>query len=305
MTMPDACDLESRATHIETEQIAHQCPLCLNLAAAVGQATYYDANERYATPVFYCKRCNLYGRIVTAAQIRSHIPATSYVQPQSESKWLRSRAGFFEYILKVVDQYLAKSDRQRSLVDFGSAYGHLIDIAIRQGFKSTGVEASRELVEITRARGLNVVESVDDLPHDIDVFTIIDSLYLIQDPIALMSKIRTRLSDGGIAVIRITNRNWIAGIRRLGSGNPDLSVLGDTIYSYSLRSLRELLKQAGMKVVRVIPDGGAGKKTVWQKAWGYKMLSLISNLSCHTLLLSPGLIVVATSNEIRPSVQAK
>jgi 2-polyprenyl-3-methyl-5-hydroxy-6-metoxy-1,4-benzoquinol methylase len=292
--MLSTVDIELSDANAMSETAARQCPLCMASPAIVGKANYYDAAKRYSTPVFYCKICEIYGRAVSPAQVRSHIPATSYVQPQSESKWHQARAGFFEYILNVANRHLAKSDRQLLLADFGSAYGHLLDIAARRGFKSTGIEVSPRLVEITRSRGLSVVESIEEVQGDLDVVTLIDSLYLIQNPVALMSKIGERLREGGIAIIRITNRNWIAGMKTMFDKDPDLSVLGDAIFSYSLHGLEKLLSQSGMKVVRVIPDGGAGKKAKWTKALGYKALSAISRLSAHSLLVSPGLIVVAT-----------
>ena len=270
-----------------------KCPVCYETPRLAGKARYYTSSQRFYTPVFYCKTCNLYQRSTTSENINSHIEAASYAQLSLEGRWFENRHIFLQYLLGIIESQTTKPLHSIRLCDFGSAYGHLLQLAAQRGIVASGVEANRELVKSSRARGLSVIDSVANLETEADVITMIDSLYLLDDPLPTLRTLLTRLHPEGFMLIRITNRNWLATLRARLFGSRDFSILGDAIISYSLHSLTRLLKNAGLKVTSVVPDSGVGKKTGLLKTVAYRVLAGVSVASGHRLLISPGLIVIA------------
>ena len=60
-----------------------------------------------------------------------------------------------EYILTIIKNEgrdLIKCDNPL-LVDFGSSYGHLLEIAKKEGFRAIGVEINDHLLEYLRKKG--------------------------------------------------------------------------------------------------------------------------------------------------------
>ena len=246
--------------------------------------------------MYYCKACNIYYRDIENRQIVDHFYAASYVQRENESRFFLARQNFFKFILTVISKFFQSRGMTElsslTLVDFGSSYGHLLELSKQWGFKAIGIELNEDLIQYCTEKKLIVFRKVDNLPEKVDIFTLIDSLYYLPNPREMLLKINVHLKEEGIVVIRITNRNLYTKLlgKLLYRGN--LNILGDSIISYSLKSVKILFNLTGFEVIRVIPDFGQGKKLDSKQKIFYLLTSLLTYLSFKTIILTPGIIIV-------------
>ncbi len=90
------------------------------------------------------------------------------------------------------------------LLDVGCATGDTL-VSLQSAYNVSGVERSKEAVEVARARGLNVTYT--ELPtlaladSSVDVVTILDVLEHIDDDTAMLREIERVLVPGGICII--------------------------------------------------------------------------------------------------------
>lgn len=281
-----------------------QCPVCGLDARYAGIARYYTQERHFYTPMFHCGSCGLYLRSVSANDLEGHCYAASYVQPANEPRFFGARRDFFEYLLRIIERELANSVPNPTLVDFGCSYGHLLEVAYNRGFIATGVELNSRLRQHCCGKGLSVVAQISDIPGGTtNVVTMVDSLYYVSKPLEVLRQIRELLTPGGILVLRVTNRNWVATLRRRLLKNSDLSVLGDGMVSYSQKGIRKALANAGFDVLRELPDRGTGKKLGIQRKGLYALLDLVTLLFGGRLIFTPGIVVVARRNFLRKGIQ--
>ena len=263
-----------------------------------GAAAYYDQSCRYKTPVFYCGPCDIFYRRVDQRRLVSHYYAASYVQGKNEESLFRGRVEFFRWILSLGREYgavrAAGEPGLPVLLDFGSAYGHLLRLAGEQGFHAVGVELNEDLVRACRKRGLTVYGGIDEVPGKVDVVTALDSLYCVADPRSLLAALRDKLQPGGVFLARVTNRNLFARLRAKFVHPGDFSVIGDATVSYSLKGIRKLLDSSGFRIQAVIPDHGQGKKLGARRRLFYGFTYLLTLAALKRRVLTPGIIVIAT-----------
>jgi len=160
------------------------------------------------TPVFECRPCDIFFRVLDddAADRLGHFYATGYVQPERERPLWDERHQFFSSVLKIAECHLPKAARR--LLGIGCAYGHLLELARRNGFYAEAIEINQNLVALCHQKGLAVWSGLDCITRKADAITLIDSLYYLPRPIESMRQLRNKLSPGGILIIRVVNRNW-------------------------------------------------------------------------------------------------
>jgi len=150
----------------------------------------------------------------------------------------------------------------KSVLDFGCSFGHLLD-QFDDRWTTSGCDVVPALVDHVGAQGKHhVALSVDGLELAAEsqglVFAI-DSLYCLSDPRPLLGKLHRVLSAEGHLVLRVTNRNQLwkgylfvrRAMGRRTSLMPEVPhpVAGDAMLSFSLRSLRRLLRESGFEIV--------------------------------------------------------
>lgn len=277
--------------------ISVTCPICTQAMAFAGHGNYFDRKSKYKTPISYCRPCDIYVRNIDNARLVDHLDAASYVQQQNALRFFRARKKFFDSILLIAKRYLRKRGKRDlqnvTLMDFGCAYGHLLDLAQTEGFKVAGIELNHGLLESCGKRGLNVCRRLNELSDKADVFTLIDSLYYVPDPRKLLSEIKNYLNANGFIVLRVTNRNLYAKLRKIFAPKRDLSVLGDSTISYSLNGLKRLFDHSGFRILQVIPECGFREGMDFKKKQFFRLASLITFLLGERFIVTPGLIVVA------------
>jgi SAM-dependent methyltransferase len=226
-----------------------------------------------------------------------HYYAASYVQERNESKFLKARIHFFEYVISLAKRFVNRKftneENKLTLMDFGSSYGHLIEFARDHGIRAMGVELNEDLIASCKQKGLSVYKNITELREKVDVVTSIDSLYCVPNPKDVLLDIKNCLKAEGIFVARVTNRNLYARLKARFIRKGDYSTVGDASISFSLKGLKKLLSLAGFRLVHVVCDYGKGKRLPSRKALCYRFCYLLTLLTFKAVILTPGVIVIA------------
>jgi len=273
-----------------------KCKICEHEMVKYAQGTYYvEAGKPFSVPFYYCKNCNTFIRQVDMTSIVSHMNAASYTALKNEERFYKSRINFFKYIYSIVKKH-ASIDITNWL-DFGSAYGHLIQFLNQKNIDVEGVEIAEQVRKYSQSKGQKVFETIDAIPTDkkYDVISLIDSLYCSDDPIILVQKIFSMIKENGLLVLRITNRNWLAKFRKKILKKEINLALGDATISYSKKSVTFLLENNGFKIIE-IRSIEKGKTLPIKTKLFYILTAILTILTFGLINLSPGLIIVARKN---------
>lgn len=274
-----------------------KCPICEKMLNAVGQAKYYDKFSVYDTQIYYCALCSIFYRDINGAKMFGHYHAASYVQECNEQRFYETRIDFFRYILNLFERYTnieAKNDKSKiTFVDFGSSYGHLLELGRQKGFNMIGIELNTDLRNSCAQKGMKVYKEISEVPEKVDVVTMIDSLYCVPNCTELLNAIKMRMKTNGLLIARVTNRNMYAKLKSRFVSKGDFSSLGDATIGYSLKGIKKLLFVTGFQLVKVIPDRAMGKKLPIIKKTLYFLSYLLTLLTAKKIIFTPGIIVIA------------
>lgn len=268
------------------------CQLCNSQNERVFSIPLYSVEGDLETYVYRCKNCKSYMRAFdyTFPNINKHFLLSTYTNLENEKRLKNEKEGYFKFI---VDQCfgLIGENRVSNVLDIGSCFGHLLDIFSNYNVKTYGVEPFDILCEEVLSRGRHLVfKTIDELPLELkfDIVTIMDTLYLIEDPAKILIGVRQHITNDGLLVLRIVNRVWIFKILQLLGLPVTSSIYGDHKYSFSLRGMQELLNRAGFNIVSIVKREPGKLISNPKKRLLAKLLTGLSTLPYVTL--SPGLI---------------
>lgn len=135
---------------------------------------------------------------------------------------------------------------QDSLLDFGCAYGLLIDEAKKMGWrKIDGVELckkAREYINENLNKDAKIFKDVDELIESgrkYDTCTMCGVMEHLLDPRGVVKKIYTVINDGGRILITTTNYDGLMPLRWRGIEHP---------VAFSKKALMTLMQESGFKV---------------------------------------------------------
>lgn len=258
-----------------------------------GTASYYDEGGTFKVGLLYCRVCDIIKREINQKSLVSHYNAASYVDLRNERKFFYQRKEFFNFILdKITIEFDGRGELK--LLDFGCAYGHLMEIADKRGYEVSGVELNKGLVEHVSKKGFKVYGEVDVVEGKFNVVVLLDSLYCIPQPLDLLKKIQTKLTDDGLICIRIANRNWILKVAKLVFRKKDFGyMLGDATIGYSYKSISKLLDLSGFSISKVIINERGKTNLGLKKRIFYYGTTLLTSISMNSLIITPGIIILA------------
>lgn len=246
------------------------------------------------TPLFLCGSCGALSRQVSEEEIRSHYDVASYTDPQYEDRFSRQRINFFRSLVSLVTRHSGRPPR--NCLDFGCSYGHFLLVLQEMHWDTCGIERSERARNICQNHNLRVHGGLDELKgsEQFDLISLIDSLYCVSDPKILLSKLRERLTDDGLLLIRIANRNWIVHLlKSVGRREHFDRWLGDAIVCYSKSTLNALLRSSGYRIVSTHYWEPGKENLGWRRKIFYWVSTVITCASLGSIVISPGIIVLA------------
>jgi SAM-dependent methyltransferase len=170
----------------------------------------------------------------------------------------------------------------------------MMDFLNSMGIYVDGVEVNERMLSYCNQKKLNVFQYLNQIPANkkYDVISAIDSIYYLKNPKEALNEMYAKLNEGGILIIRISNRNWLAKLRRPFYKNP-AKVLGDATIAYSRQAIKRLLQEANFKDVEFhYEEKGKIIKPYPRKAF-YRISTLLTKASFNLLRITPGVIAIA------------
>lgn len=261
---------------------------------SAGEIPFYLPGSSIVTALWKCRACGTYIRQLDYDQpaIRAHFDVASYTAVAAEARWRRLRTALFEYVLQLATLHLGRPLAGLRALDWGTAYGIMLELMHQAEMKPEGVEIVAALREQARSRGFQVHESVEALSdRSCDLITAIDSFYYANDPALTLAGLARLLRPEGVLIARLTNRTWYFDLRRaLGMSIPPAR-FDDVKYNFSVKGAARLLERSGFDIESIYwSDKGRGDDRP-AAALYYRLAPLASRFL--SLRVSPGMIVVA------------
>jgi SAM-dependent methyltransferase len=142
------------------------------------------------------------------------------------------------------------------ILDAGAGGGEVVYVLRRLGFDASGIEPDAEYAQHARLTLGVPIETgfVQDLSYPagrFDVVTMYHALEHVEDPVAILSRLRSWTVDGGLLVVEVPNveARCIAPAHRFHVAH---------FYSFNRETLEAVGKLAGFRPDRTVtsPDGG-------------------------------------------------
>ncbi len=260
------------------------CKIC-NTAAI-----YYHLNIK-GSDIFYCKSCAVFIRAASYSDIELHLDGRGYTNLKNEELLRQKRNHFFDYILTTTSKY---TTIVTAWLDFGCAYGHLLQKLHSRGVQAYGVEINKKLYDYCNSQGLQVFTAMETLPCNLyfDVISAIDSFYYDPEPIKTVTSFHRHLTDNGILILRITNLNWLMKCQKLFGLKLPYSGMGDAFIGYSKKAIERVLETGGFKIVKYQYAEKGKKQSLFHNLF-YKVTYILSMLSFYKWPVTPGIIIIA------------
>ena len=232
-----------------------RCPVCGSRMKYWGTGDYYGpGTPMFPAPLSRCCSCKAIRRDLPSEVITSHCDAASYTNLKNERPLPPSTAPFFEVLYSLAKKCAARPIA--TCLDFGSSYGHFLQILKGHGSDATGIEIVDTVRTSSQEKGLTVFKSLAEMTEhkmsqNFDLIAMIDSLYYVDDPRHTLRSMRRFLAKDGVLLLRFANRNWITWfLRRVCRKTHYDYWLGDAAIAYGRKSIQRLLADSGFSIVR-------------------------------------------------------
>ncbi len=153
-------------------------------------------------------------------------------------------------------------------LDVGCGAGRDLDLAVEHGFEAYGVELSEVKKDFYKNKKFQVhVGAFEDAPFaekSFDVITMWDVLEHVEDPNAVLAKVRSLLKPDGLFVAKVPNH--AAWNRRVHGKDWDM-YHPLHLYYFTLDTLQPLLQKHGLRVVHAASVNPYGLGCTIKDAW--------------------------------------
>lgn len=181
---------------------------------------------------------------------------TYLTRAREDAEWSRlawdDRLSLFEDLLK------PEATRALSVLDIGCGPGWFLKIAADRGWKTQGIEPSRQAAEHAQSIGLNIINAMFDgttAPSVAcaDVVHLNNMLEHVADPIALLRLAIARAWPGGLICVGVPNDYNALQEAARASGTPPWWLAPPHHLNYfDFASLEGVLKRLGLDVIETL-----------------------------------------------------
>jgi len=230
----------------EIEVVA--CPIC---GTRDHERTYYD--ERLPTRFVRCEQCrSVYLNPRPGAAPRNSYYENTDRQVRSQLRVAASREPAFRIISAALDRHKQRG----ACLDIGCGVGAMFDHLDGAAWRRFGIEPDPDLAGYASAvHGAQVhagtLDDADFPAAHFDLVTMIDTIYLLSDPLAALRRIHGLLKPGGVLAVEFAGQAYMLG-RSIGLINylldgrwSRLHTDGRHLYFFTPDGMRDLLARAG------------------------------------------------------------
>ncbi len=224
------------------------CPSCqgrdLALKYGLTDPDYHAAVCRECGFIFmhpYPSDAFLHDHYKARALYNSDSDASSY------SRAVADRAALIDGLLRRAGIV----NRSGKAVDFGAGVGIAVAAQMQMGFEALGIETNPLAQAAGRkAFGADIRDlSLDDMPENLNLFTLFEVLEHIKYPRDFLAQVRTHIKAGGAIAGSVPNYNSYA--RYLRGKHSDALYWPEHVNMFTRRTLAETLSSAGFDVVYI------------------------------------------------------
>lgn len=166
--------------------------------------------------------------------------------PQPIEEWLRDTDRDDERRFR----YLSETITNRDVLDFGCGAGGFLIKARTKALQARGIELEERLHPHFQATGLQVFQSINDLPCDqsFDLITAFHVVEHLHDPANTLRQLATRLQGGGRIIIEVPSSD--DALLKLYENAPfsEFTYWSCHLYLFNAANLPLLANKAGLKV---------------------------------------------------------
>lgn len=247
-------------------QFTDHCPAC-GAGSEQAPRAWKFVNARGETEWLRCPSCKSYfmDREYDLAAETEHTQQMTWGDAHHGAQLNHFKQRMYRAIL---NQLIARiSPHGSTLLDVGCAYGGFMQAAKQAGFDVLGYDIVPEAVATVRSSGMSAdcCGSITDFTltqQPFDVISVLDAnIYWPNQP-AELAAIRDRLKPGGLLVMRVVDKSWMARIgAMLQSVSPARGekllrrAVNDHRFSMPLGSILRVLEQSGFRILSASPRG--------------------------------------------------
>lgn len=279
------------------------CPACGESALAASRAWRF-VNARGETEWLRCPTCRSFfmdGDYSLEAEI-SHTQQMTWGDTEQGEQLNAFKQRMYTSILTLLERYVEPYGK--SLLDVGCSYGGFMEAAAARGFDVTGFDIVPEAVARVQAAGMMAqccgqVREFRPTSEPFDVISVLDANIYWPDQPQELQDIHERLKPGGLLVMRVVDKSWMARIgAALQSVSPERAQrilrrsVNDHRFSMPVTSFLRVLQRSGFDVISASPRGAVHSD---QTSLPVKLSFAMGTALWQTfgVFLAPGAVVIA------------
>ncbi len=280
------------------------CPACGETSSLSSRA-WKLVNARGEAEWLQCGECRSYfiDREYALQTEVSHTQQMTWGSPEEGAALNQFKQSMYRSILDRLTLELGEPAGQR-ILDIGCAYGGFMAAAKAAGFDIMGYDIVPEAVDFVTAHGMQAqccarAEEFTLSAEPFDVVTVLDANIYWPDQPAELREIYQRVRPGGLLVMRVVDKSWLArigGLMQSVSARHGEKVLrralNDHRFSMPLGSFLKVVESSGFRVISATPKGAVH---IDRTSLGVKLSFGVGTALWHTLglFVAPGAVVVA------------
>ncbi len=287
--------------------VTSSCPACGTPSVQARHAWKF-INARGETDWLRCPSCRSYfmdGEYSLACEIE-HTQQMTWGDSHHGVELNQYKQRMYTAILEQICRKMAPTGQ--SLLDVGCAYGGFMTAAQLAGFDVCGFDIVPEGVARVTACGMKAqccgrMKDFTLRSGPLDVISVLDANIYWPDQPAELRDIFNRLAPGGLLVMRIVDKSWMA---RIGAFLQQVSpargekilrrAVNDHRFSMPVGSFLNVLQRTGFRVITASPRGAVHSD---QTSLAVKLSFSIGTALWQTLgvFLAPGAVIIAEKPE--------
>ena len=279
------------------------CPAC-GTSSVQARRAWKFINARGETEWLRCPSCRSYfmdGEYNLESEIQ-HTQQMTWGDSHHGAQLNQFKQRMYNAILEQICRHTAPTGK--SLLDVGCAYGGFMAAAQDTGFEVCGFDIVPEAVAHVTAGGMKAqccgqMKDFTLRSGPMDVISVLDANIYWPDQPAELRDIYGRLAPGGLLVMRIVDKSWLARIGAfLHQVSPERGqrilrrAVNDHRFSMPVGSFLNVLQQTGFRVITASPRGAVHSD---QTSLAVKLSFSIGTALWQTLgvFLAPGAVIIA------------